>query len=86
MPECPEPTKAEDENYTYAFKAWTPDIETVTGEATYTATYEATEKPQIPTGLDDTVSDATAIKRLVNGQLLIEKNGRIFNATGQELK
>ncbi len=86
MPTCTEPTKAEDENYTYAFKAWTPDIVAVTGEATYTATYEATEKPQIPTGLDDTVSDSTAIKRIVNGQLLIEKNGRTFNALGVEVK
>lgn len=37
------PTKAEDESYIYTFAGWTPAITTVTGDATYRATYTATK-------------------------------------------
>lgn len=38
------PTRDEDEKYTYVFKAWDPTISAVTGDATYTATYNPTAK------------------------------------------
>ncbi|MBQ8042603.1 MAG: InlB B-repeat-containing protein, partial [Clostridia bacterium] len=44
--ELPEnPSKEEDNTYTYEFSGWTPEVEeTATGDAEYTATYEGTYK------------------------------------------
>ena len=36
-----EPSKADDEKFTYTFSGWTPEIATVTGDVDYTATYDA---------------------------------------------
>ena len=36
------PTRAEDVQYIYTFKQWTPEIEKVTGDVTYTAVYSQT--------------------------------------------
>lgn len=39
-----------------------------------------------PTALDNTTSELNAIKRIENGQLIIEKNGVRYNALGQTIR
>ena len=38
------------------------------------------------TALDNTHDEVKAIKRIENGQLVIEKNGKLYNALGQEIR
>ena len=38
------------------------------------------------TGIDDTAVDAKAVKRIVDGQFFIERDGKTFNAQGVEVK
>ena len=39
-----------------------------------------------PTALDETNADTKTIKRIVNGQLLILRDGKVYNATGRRVK
>ncbi|MCQ2959122.1 MAG: leucine-rich repeat protein [Bacteroidales bacterium] len=52
-PICPTPTKAQTAEYTYTFNGWTPEIEKVTEETSYTATYKATTNKYLITFYDE---------------------------------
>jgi len=53
----------------------------ISKDVTITATFEAEDQ-----AIDNTAVETKAIKRIVNGQLLIEKNGKFYNAQGAEVK
>ena len=42
--------------------------------------------PEDATAIDNTTVDAKAAKRIVGGQLVIERDGKVFNATGTQVK
>ncbi len=48
-----DPTKAEDQGYTYTFAGWSPEISDVAADVTYTATYTATPKTYAVTFVDE---------------------------------
>ena len=54
------PTRPENVDYTYTFTGWTPEFVPVTGDATYTATYEATQRKYTIIFLDE---NGTEIER-----------------------
>lgn len=84
LPTCDEPTKPEDAQYTYTFAGWNPEVVTVTGEATYTATYTATKKPE---GLEDLMMDGNQSHKVyIDGQIYILRGGKIYTIQGQAIK
>ena len=77
----------EDLNDPSSIKLYVPDLSVTAYEAAEGwQAFDVQPMSNVPTGVENTSADTKAIKRLVNGQLLIEKNGRIFNAQGQEVK
>ena len=55
---------------------------TVTGDITITAIFFEI----VPAALDNTDAKVNAVKRVRDGQMLIEKNGKTFNVLGAEVK
>lgn len=63
----------------------------VTGDYTFTWTYESkdlvvTFPASTPTAIVNTGMENQSVKRIVNGQLVIERDGKFFNALGAEVR
>lgn len=75
------PTKEEDAQYTYTFAGWTPEMEPITGDAVYIATYEATEKTQ--TGFEQTGDGKSeGGKFMRDGIIYIRRGDKIYTIDG----
>lgn len=78
------PMRPDDEQYTYTFTGWTPEIVVVTEDATYTATYDAMS---IGEGIEDIYTDGVIPHKVFNdGQIYIFCGAKIYAITGQEVR
>ena len=61
----------------------------VAGDYTFTwnyATLDLVVTFPTATGIENASANTKAVKRIVNGQLVIEKNGVLYNALGAEMR
>ena len=78
------PVRPEDEQYTYTFSGWTPQIVAATADATYTAQYISKDKHE---GLEDIQEDNIPCTKVVrNGQIFILRGEKVYSITGQEVR
>ena len=74
------PTKADDEQYTYTFAGWSPEIVAVTGDAVYTAQFTAAPIP-VPEAND--IYNLT-VEENIDVNVLVDVNGHAAN--GEEIE
>ena len=74
------PTKEPDEQFVYTFEGWSPQITTVTRDATYRATYSKRDKHE---GLQDVQGDnVQSTKVMIDGTVYILRGGKLYTLDG----
>jgi len=79
------PTRAEDSEYTYAFKGWDKTVVAATADATYTATYTQTAKPAEPVGPTNYANPSDAMWQVNNRLATSYGNGKTDGGAGHIL-
>ena len=78
-----EPTKEEDERYTYEFAGWKPAVDIAKADAVYTATYTATKKRK--QDIYDIEAGTSATKIYIEGNIYILRAGHAYAPDGTKL-
>ena len=78
-----EPTKEEDERYTYEFAGWKPAVDIAKADAVYTATYTATKKKK--QDIYDIEAGTSATKIYIEGNIYILRAGHAYAPDGTKL-
>ena len=78
------PVKAEDEQYIYTFKGWSPALTRVTHDATYQATYTAHDKSQALNDVQGNNVQCTKVLR--DNQIYILRGNKTYTLQGVEVE
>ena len=77
------PTRPNDNNYSYSFTGWTPEVVVATADATYTATFEQT----VITAIGDVQNNDVECSKIIrNGKIFILRGNKTYTLQGQEVK
>lgn len=79
-----EPTRPDDEEYSYEFTGWMPEVVAATTNVDYIAQFRAIVKD----GVSDIPASGNSAPRkvLIDGQIFIVRGEKLYNLIGQEVK
>ena len=78
------PTRPEDDEYTYVFDGWNPQLSIVTADASYVAKYRSIRKEQAIENLH--MEGGKPVKELRDGTLYIKRGGKVYDVAGRKVR